>query len=73
MRRKVVGGPGIGLHGQQALHINYTKGSGLVGLGNRGFRNEGLYLQKGKEYEGYLFIRSSKPVTIKVEFQTLVG
>ena len=28
-----------GMHGQTALRVRYTSGSGVVGLGNRGFRN----------------------------------
>ena len=38
-------GRDAGMHGQTALHVEYHSGSGLVGLGNRGFRNEGLFMQ----------------------------
>ena len=54
-----VEGHGSGMHGQSALRINYRAGSGLVGLGNRGFRNEGLFLRANKTYEGYLFVNGS--------------
>ena len=43
---------GDGLHGQTALHLKYNSGHGLAALANRGLHNEGLYLQKGKTYEG---------------------
>ena len=59
-------GAGIGLHGQTALHLSYASGTGLAGLGNRGFKNEGLYLQQGKSYDGYLFVRSEAAVTLTV-------
>lgn len=55
-----------GLHGQTALHLSYLGGTGLAGLGNRGFKNEGLSLEVGKIYDGYLFAKSNKPVTITV-------
>ena len=56
---------GAGLHGQAALHIDYRSGSGLVGLGNRGFKNEGIYLVGGKVYDGYLFVKSKAAVKVK--------
>jgi hypothetical protein len=59
-------GKGAGMHGETALRIAYNSGSGLVGLGNRGFRNEGLFLRGGKEYEGYLFVQANNSVTIEV-------
>ena len=40
-------GRGAGMHGQTALHLVYRSGTGLVGVGNRGFRNEGLFLRHG--------------------------
>eukprot|EP01062_Namystynia_karyoxenos_P003544 TRINITY_DN11283_c0_g1_i1.p1 TRINITY_DN11283_c0_g1~~TRINITY_DN11283_c0_g1_i1.p1 ORF type:complete len:833 (+),score=275.17 TRINITY_DN11283_c0_g1_i1:84-2501(+) len=57
---------GGGLHGQQALRINYTAGSGTVGMGNRGIGNEGLFLQAGKEYEGYFFVKSAQKASVVV-------
>lgn len=55
-----------GFHGQTALHVAYASGTGLAALGNRGIGNEGLYLQKGKEYEGYLYVKAEKSVKVHV-------
>ena len=41
-------------------------GAGAAGVANRGLGNEGLYLQAGKEYEGYFFAESEQPVTLEV-------
>ena len=49
---------------QGALQIEYASGRGLVGAANRGFRNEGLFLQHGLPYGGYLFAKSAGPVEI---------
>lgn len=62
-------GKGEGMHGQTALKIVYRSGTGLVGLGNRGFRNEGIPLRAGLEYQGYLFVRSAAAVTVNVSLR----
>jgi alpha-L-arabinofuranosidase len=67
-----VEGKGAGLHGQSALNISYRSGTGLVGLGNRGFRNEGIPLLAGKEYDGYLFVKSTTAVTVNVSLRSYV-
>ena len=65
-----VEGRGAGMHGQTALRIVYRGGSGLAGLANRGFRNEGLFLQGNKAYEGYLFVKSTAAATLEVSVRS---
>jgi hypothetical protein len=43
-----------------------TVGSGIVGMSNRGLGHEGLVFEASKEYQGYFFAKSSKPVTFSV-------
>ena len=50
-----------------AVHL--PNGPNAVGIANRGLGNEGLYLQQGKEYEGYFFAKSAKPVTLVVRLE----
>lgn len=38
----------------------------MAGATNRGIGNEGLYLEPGKEYEGYFFAKAFVPVTVSV-------
>jgi hypothetical protein len=64
-----VEGKGEGMHGQTALKIVYHSGTGLVGLGNRGFRNEGIPLRAGMEYQGYLFVKSAAAATVNVSLR----
>ena len=46
---------------------------GTAGVANRGLGNEGLYLQAGKEYEGYFFASSDAAVTLEVRLETTDG
>ena len=57
---------GDGLHGQTALHVQYRSGHGLAALANRGLHNEGLFLQKGKTYEGFLWVKSARAGSVAV-------
>ena len=59
-------GKGAGMHGQTALRLSYRSGSGLVGLGNRGFRNEGLSLEASRPYEGFLFVQANSSGALQV-------
>ena len=46
----------------------YTTGTGLLGYANRGLGSEGLFLEGGRDYEGYFFAKSSAGVDITVQF-----
>jgi hypothetical protein len=50
----------------KSLLLPASSGAGAT---NRGFAGEGLYLKQGKEYEGYLVIKSSAPVKITVALE----
>ncbi len=56
-------------NGQASASIAYSSGSGLLGWANRGLGNEGLFLEGGKEYQGYLFASSPAAVDITVQLQ----
>ena len=43
------------------------------GATNRGFGNEGLFLKGQKEYEGFLVVKSSAPVTLSVSLAPFGG
>ena len=60
---------GAGMHGLSALRVQYLSGTGLAGRANRGFRNEGLYLEGGRTYEGYLFVKSEAAATVEVSLR----
>jgi len=47
-----------------------SAGDGAV---NRGFGGEGLFLQPGKEYDGYLVLKSSAPTTVTVSLRPFGG
>jgi hypothetical protein len=57
---------GTGFHGRASLSVKYFSGDGLVGMANRGLGHEGLVFEAGRDYEGYFFAKSAKPVTIGV-------
>jgi hypothetical protein len=59
----------IVFNGQTSARIEYTSGTGLLGYSNRGLGREGLFLEAGKDYEGYFFAKSSAPVDITVRLQ----
>lgn len=40
-------------------------GGGFAGATNRGIGNEGIFLRQGKEYEGYIFAKAEKPVSLR--------
>lgn len=65
----------VAKQGSRSLNLSYTSGSGVVGMANRGLGREGLYLEGGKDYEGYLFARSlaSRPQALVVGFRSTTG
>ncbi len=53
-------------NGQASASIQYTSGTGLLGYANRGLGREGLFLEGGKDYEGYFFAKADAAVDITV-------
>lgn len=50
--------------GQSSQKIVISAGAGVAAVGNRGLGNEGLYIEANKEYDGFFFAKSSKPVSL---------
>jgi len=50
--------------GFPSLTLSVVSGNGFYGLGNRGLGNEGLFVQAGKEYEGYFFAQAPAGTTV---------
>jgi len=65
----------LAFSGQASQRISISGGteSGTAGVSNRGLGNEGLYIQAGKEYEGYFFASSAKAVSIEARIETTDG
>lgn len=59
--------------GVQSQRITFEKGTGEVGIENRGLNRWGLSLIAGKPYEGYLWVRADKPTEIVVALESGAG
>jgi hypothetical protein len=59
-------------HGYASLKVEYTSGTGVAGVTNRGIGNEGLYLVAGKAYEGYFFAKADSAVKMVVMLRNYV-
>jgi alpha-L-arabinofuranosidase len=46
--------------GTQCQKIAFVAGDGAVGLENRGLNRQGMCFQRGKEYEGHVWVRADK-------------
>ena len=49
-----------------AMKLAFASGAGSVRLAHRGMGNEGLFLQAGKGYEGYIFARADAATAVTV-------
>ena len=49
-----------------SMKVSFGSGSGAVRLAHRGMGNEGLVLQAGKPYEGYIFARADAATAVTV-------
>ena len=58
-------------HGRESRKLTLTKGTGTVGVANRALSDEGMFFE-AKEYEGYFFASSTKPVTLEVRLENYV-
>ena len=59
------------LHGLVAQRIKTSSTHAGVGVANRGYKSEGLSFAAGvgKPWEGYVFVRSAKPVTLRIALE----
>ena len=53
-------------HGFASQKISRGPGNGIAVVENRGLGSEGLYIEGGKEYEGYFFAKSPAAVELVV-------
>ena len=62
--------PFHGLHSQKIVYYSNSKsaGSGVAGVANRNLGNEGLFVEANKDYNGYFFAKSDRPVTLVAQF-----
>jgi hypothetical protein len=54
-------------HGRSSQKISFASGTGVAAITNRGLGNEGLFIEAGKDYEGFFFAKSESPVTLVVQ------
>ena len=59
--------------GKQSQKITYTGGSGFFGIENRSLNRWGMNFEPGKKYEGYLYVRSDKPLGFSVALESMDG
>lgn len=61
------------LTGRQAQRITLQSGSGSIGIANSGLNRRGMYFQKDKNYEGVLWARAEKPVSVQLSLEDQNG
>lgn len=55
-----------------SISITYSSGIGRVGIANRGFGNEGLFIEgNGHSYHGYFFVKADSPL-VNITFDVLL-
>ena len=59
--------------GQQSQHIQYTGGSGRLGVENRGLNRWGINFTADKPYEGYVYLRSAQSSQVYVTAESSSG
>jgi hypothetical protein len=60
-------------NGLQDQRITYESGKGRIGIANSGLNRRGMYFQKDKGYEGVLWARADKPVSLHLSFENQDG
>jgi len=59
--------------GKQSQIIEYTSGEGSVSINNMGLNRSGMAFLKDKDYNGYIYAKSSSPVTVFVALESSDG
>jgi hypothetical protein len=59
--------------GVQSQSLAYSGGFGTVGIENQGLNRQGMDFRAGKNYEGYLWVRSDSPVEFYVALESRGG
>jgi len=60
-------------NGRQDQKITFQSGTGRVGIANSGLNMRGMYFQKDKDYEGVLWVRADKPVSLNLSLEDKSG
>jgi alpha-L-arabinofuranosidase len=59
--------------GKQSQQVTFTSGEGEWGLENQGLNRWGLNFVQGQPYEGYVWVRAEKPISLFVLLETNDG
>jgi alpha-L-arabinofuranosidase len=59
--------------GAQSQMLSFTSGDGEIGIENQGLNRQGLYLQSGKQYEGYVWVKVSQATDVSVALESSDG
>jgi alpha-L-arabinofuranosidase len=59
--------------GTQSQQISFASGEGEWGIENQGLNRWGLNLVEGKRYEGYVWVRAEKPLTLFASIESRDG
>lgn len=57
-------------HGKQSQRMAFVEGVGEIGIENRGLNRWGMHFEKGKPYEGILWVRSANQSVIHVQLES---
>lgn len=59
--------------GKQDQRLTFTSGTGAVSVNNMGLNRMGMNLEAGKDYNGYFYAKSEKPLTVYLAFESKNG
>ncbi|SEG67684.1 Alpha-L-arabinofuranosidase [Actinacidiphila yanglinensis] len=59
--------------GSQSQRLQFTSGSGSVGVENRGLNRQGLSVVAGRPYDGKVTLRAQTPQRVRLSFQNADG
>ncbi|MEN6306754.1 MAG: family 16 glycoside hydrolase, partial [Anaerohalosphaeraceae bacterium] len=60
-------------NGRQSQKMAFQSDTGCIGIANYGLNRRGMDFQKDKEYEGVLWVRAEKPVSLQLSLEDRVG
>jgi len=82
MWRAIIRGPAVGHYaivkekpftGTQSQQITFDSGQGEIGIENQGLNRWGMNFQATKDYQGYVWVRAEKPVTLLTALESRDG
>lgn len=60
-------------NGRQSQKMTLHSGTGRLGIANYGLNRRGMDFQKDKDYEGVLWVRAEKPVSLRLSLEDQTG